>query len=299
MHSSVQVPGLMNSLRTSGLQSGSLTTSLQEQVSTFSITGENRLLTANEELSLVRTLSVTQLSVGYNINEEFALQASLPFVARRYDRFERFRRVSETEYGLGDASLLGTYSPYSSGNVEERVFLALVGGVKVPTGDSGSLKSAASREDSNGDVTIQGRGLSLGSGSVDVPLGAVGYLRSGRLVLFTTGLYTFRGEGAADYRIANDLAWSTSPGWLFVLGEEETLTLSLGISGEHKGRDRLRGEVVGRTASNNIYVGPDLFFAMSNQLSLQLSVDLPLLVDVGGAAVEPESRSRFSILWSF
>lgn len=289
----------MNSLRTSGLQAGRWTTSLQEQVSTFSITGENRLLTANEDLSLVRALSVTQFSLGYNISEEFALQASLPFVARRYDRFERFRKVSDTEYGLGDASLLGTYSPYSVGSVEERVFLALIGGIKAPTGDSGSLRSAASQENADGDVSIQGRGLSLGSGSIDIPLGGVGYLRSGRMVLFTSGLYTFRGEGAADYRIANDLVWSAAPGWLFILGEEETLTLSLGISGEHKGRDRLRGEVIGRTASNNIYLGPDLFFAISNKVSLQLSFELPVSVDVGGAAVEPESRSRFSLLWSF
>jgi hypothetical protein len=299
MHSSVQVPGLINSLRTSGLQAGSITTSLQEQVSTFSVTGENQLLTANEELSLVRVLSVTQLTLGYNLSDEFGLQASLPFVARRFDRFERFQRVSESEYGLGDASLLGTYSPYSSGTVDERIFLALLAGIKAPTGDSGSLKRAASTENSNGEVALQGRGLSLGSGSVDIPAGGVGYFRSGRLVLFTTGLYTFRGEGAAGYRIANDLAWSAAPGWLFVLGEEETITLSLSLSGEHKGRDRLKGEAVSRTASNNIYLGPELFFAMSNRLSLQLSVDLPLSVDVGGAAVEPESRSRFSVSWSF
>jgi hypothetical protein len=289
----------MNSMRTSGLRAGGWTTSIQEQLSTFSVTGENELLTANEDLSLVRSLSITQLSLGYNFNEEFSLQASLPFVARSFDRFERFSKVRDTEYGLGDSSLLGTYSPYSYGTVDERIFIGLLAGLKLPTGDPGSLKSAADSGSTDGSVNIQGRGLSLGSGSVDVPLGAVAYLRTGRAVLFTSGLYTIRGEGSADYRFANDLSWSAAPGWLFVLGEEETLTVSVGLAGEHKGRDRLRGTSVGRTAANNLYAGPDVFFSVSNKVSIQLSFELPISIDVGGAAVEPETRSRASVLWSF
>jgi hypothetical protein len=117
--------------------------------------------------------------------------------------------------------------------------------------------------------------------------------------LFGSAQYTFRTEGAADYRFANDVAWSVAPGWLFVLGEEQSLSCSMVFSGEDKGSDSLGGENLPRTAVHNLYLGPELFYALNNKLSVQLGIDLPVAIDVGGAAVEPETRSRLSFSWIF
>jgi hypothetical protein len=299
MHNAVQVPGVMNAMRTTGLQSGAWTVGAQEQFNTYRVRGENDLRTTETDLELIRQLSVTQLSTTYNLSSQVAVQANVPIVVRNFDRFERFQKVRDTESGLGDASILSTYSPYPFNDVESRFFIAGVAGLKLPTGDTGSLTRVASEGEEGADVRIQGRGLTLGTGSVDLPLGVVTYGRQGRLQLFTSALYTFRSEGAADYRFANDLAWSFAPGWLFLLGEEESLAFSLVTSGEFKGSDHLDGELLPRTAVSNIYLGPELFYSLSSKVSVQLGVDLPIATDVGGAAVKPETRTRFAVGWSF
>jgi hypothetical protein len=289
----------MNAMRTTGLQAGAWTVSTQEQLSTFDIQGENDLRTTETDLELIKTLSVTQLSVAYNVSSEVALQINTPFIIRSYDHFERYRMVRDTESGLGDISLLSTWSPYSYTDVNTRVFVAAMAGVKLPTGDTGSLKRIASVDAADAATEIQGRGLTLGTGSVDVPLGLVSYLRRGKVVLFTGAQYTIRTEGAADYQFANDLNWSLAPGWLFVMSEDQNLTASVVFSGENKGSDHLDGELLPRTASNNLYLGPELFYSLNNRISVQLAFDLPVATDVGGAAVKPETRSRASVSWSF
>jgi hypothetical protein len=299
LHNSVQVPGIINTLRSTGLQAGSFTLGAQQQLSTFDVRGENDLRTTESDLELIKTLSVSQISLGYNISNSLAAQINAPFIIRSYDKFERFKKVSESEAGLGDMSLTGTYSPYSYTDVDSRIFLATVGGVKLPTGDTGSLTRVATEDPNTADQRIQGRGLTLGTGSVDVPLGAVAYVRSGRLVGFSSAQYTIRGEGAADYRFANDLLWTAAPGYLFLLGEEESLSISAVLSGEHKGDDRLNGARLSKTSANNLYLGPEIFYAASNRLSVQLALDLPISLDVGGAAVKPETRSRIALSLSF
>ncbi len=162
LHSSVQVPGVVNALRTTGMQADALTVGVQEQFATYRVRGENDLRTTETDLELIRTLSVSQLSVGYNLSSSIALQGNVPFVVRSYDRFERFEKVRETESGLGDSSLLATYSPYSFNDLDSRFFVAGVAGLKVPTGDTGSLKRVASEGEDQPD-NIQGRGLTLGT----------------------------------------------------------------------------------------------------------------------------------------
>jgi hypothetical protein len=299
VHSSVQVPGIMNALRTTGLKPSAWTLGVSEQFSTFNVRNENDLRTTNTDLELIRNLSVTQFSLAYNLSSQVALQLNAPIVVRNYDHFERFSKVRDTEAGLGDVSALTTFSPYSYTELEERFFIAGVFGVKLPTGDTGSLSRVANDDSGSADVRIQGRGLTLGTGSVDLPVGLVTYGRSGRLQIFGSAQYTFRTEGAADYRFANDLAWSIAPGWLFVLGEEESLSCSMVFSGEDKGSDSLAGDNLPRTAVHNLYLGPELFYALNNKLSVQLGIDLPIAIDVGGAAVEPETRSRLSFSWIF
>ena len=299
MHSSVQIPGVMNALRTTGLQSDAWTFGIQEQLSTFDVRGENDLRTTETDLELIRNLSVTQFSLAYNVSSKLAVQLNAPFVARNYDHFERYKKVRDTESGLGDSSVFATYSPYSYNDVESRFFMAGLLGIKAPTGDTGSLKRLASNDGESSDLRIQGRGLTLGTGSIDIPLGLVGYGRQGRALIFSTVQYTIRTEGAADYQFANDCSWSLAPGWLFLLGEEESLTLSGVLSGEHKGSDHLDNQLLPRTAMNNIYLGPELFYSMTNKVSVQLGIDLPIALDVGGAVVKPETRTRFAVSISY
>jgi hypothetical protein len=299
LHSSVQVPGVLNTLRTTGLAEGSFTLGAQQQISRFKVVGENDLRTTESDLELIKTLSATQISVGYNISDQLAINATTPFIIRSYDRFERFKRINEIESGLGDMALTGMYSPYSYNEVEGRFFIAALSGVKLPTGDSGSLERIASEDQSSADQRIQGRGLTLGTGSVDIPFGLVSYVRSGRIVGFASTQYTIRNEGSADYRFANDLIWSIAPGYLFVVDEEESLSLSAVLSGEQKGDDRLNGVALSRTSTNILYLGPELFYSVNERASLQVALDIPVYLDVGDAAVKPDLRGRLALSITF
>jgi hypothetical protein len=196
-------------------------------------------------------------------------------------------------------SVSGTYSPYSYNDNNMRVFVAATSGVKLPTGDTGSLTRVATEDPNTADARIQGRGLTLGTGSFDIPFGLITFARAGRLVGFASGQYTIRGEGAADYRFANDLLWTVAPGYLFLLGEEESLTASVVLSGEQKGDDRLNGNAMTKTSANNLYLGPELFYSLTDRISLQVAIDLPVTLNVGGAAVKPETRSRLALSFSF
>lgn len=299
LHNSVQVPGIINTLRSAGLRSGSYTLGAQQQISTFNVRGENDLRTTESDLELIKTLSVTQGSVGYNISDSIAAQLNVPFIIRNYDKFERFKKINETEAGFGDMSLSGTYSPYSYNDTNSRIFVAATSGIKLPTGDTGSLTRVASEDPNTADNRIQGRGLTLGTGSFDFPFGLITFARVGRIVGFASGQYTIRGEGAADYRFANDLLWTAAPGYLFLLGEEESLTASVVISGEQKGDDRLNGNAMTKTSASNMYLGPELFYSVTDQISLQFAMDFPVVLNVGGAAVKPETRSRLAVSFSF
>jgi hypothetical protein len=298
VHGAVQVPGVMNALRTTGLQPRVWTLGVNEQFSSFRVRDENDLRTTNTDLELIRNLSVTQLSLAYNISSQLAVQVNAPLVVRNYDHFERFSKVRDTEAGLGDSSMVGTYSPYSHSDLDQRFFVAGVAGIKAPTGDTGSLARVVDDTSGQASTRIQGRGLTLGTGSVDVPLGVVAYGRMNRVQVFAGAQYTIRTEGAADYTFANDLTWSISPGWLFVLGEDQNLSCSLVFSGEDKGSDRVAGEVLPRTTMHNLYLGPELFYSLNSELSVLAGLDLPIARDVGGAAVEPELRARLTISWA-
>jgi hypothetical protein len=299
MNNSVQVPGVMNSLRSTGLRPNVWTIGVSEQLSTFKVRGENELRTTDKDLELIRNLSVTQFTAAYNVSSQIAWQINAPLVVRNYDHFERFAKVHDTEAGLGDMSFLSTYSPYSFNDVESRIFVAGLGGIKAPTGDTGSLTQIVSDDGSSAGTQIQGRGLTLGTGSVDIPFGLVAYGRSGRLQMFSSAQYTIRTEGAADYRFADDLSWSAAPGWLFILGEEKSLATSLVVSGERKGGDHLNGKLLPKTAVNNVYMGPEVFYSVTGSVSVLLGVDLPISIDVGGAAVRPETRSRAMLSVAF
>jgi len=299
MHNSAQIPGVLNSLRSTGLEPNAWTLGVSEQFSTFKIRGENELRTTESDLELIRNLSVTQFTAAYNLSSHVSFQVNAPIVVRNYDRFERFARVRDTEVGLGDMSFLGTYSPYSWSDTESRVFVAGFGGIKAPTGDTGSLTRIVSEDGTSASAQIQGRGLTLGTGSVDVPLGIVAYGRNGSFQLFSSAQYTIRTEGAANYRFANDLLWSAAPGWLFILGEEKSIALSVVVSGESKSGDHVDGEFLPKTALNNVYAGPEVFYSITRRISMLVGVDLPIAVDVGGAAVKPETRCRSMLTVAF
>src|SRR5262249_46848810 len=149
-----------------------------------------------------------------------------------------------TESGIGDISLLGHFQPYRKETKRFTFSWTVLGGIKLPTGDTDRLKEELHEEEVPGapESGIHGHDLTLGSGSIDGIVGTGIYLRSQRLFFTASMQYAIRTEGDFDYHFADDLTWMGGPGYFLALSEEWTLALALNVSGEHKEKDKFRGE---------------------------------------------------------
>jgi len=193
-----------------------------------------------------------------------------------------------------------------------------VGGIKLPTGDSGSIKTVAESVEEEEAHSARGafddllpavmhlpssagggRALSLGSGSVDYIVGTTASARFDRLLISSVVQFTQRTEGDFDYRFANDLLWSFGPGFYLILEDRLTLALLFPVSGEHKGRDSLGSSIEKGTHLSNIYLGPELVLTAFDSLLAALSFDLPVSSDTAAAIVETDYRVRLSLNYRF
>src|SRR4051812_43200890 len=84
--------------------------------------------------------SITQLLLGYNINNRFGLQFNAPIIYRSFKRPEGFTIDRGTESGIGDVSLVGKYLVYQHQTEDTTVLGNILGGVKFPTGSSSRIK---------------------------------------------------------------------------------------------------------------------------------------------------------------
>src|SRR4029453_13326937 len=181
--------------------------------------------------------SITQALRGHNRPPRFGPQRNLPIISRTFRRLEDGVIVHDDETGFGDLSLLGTANAFTRVG-EETVFrLTLLGGLKLPSGDSSRLgeeldeghhhASGEARapagvvikhgpsepgepaETPGGAIEsgIHGHDLALGSGSVDGLIGGEVFWSWRRLFVTLGAQYAIRTEGDFDYRYANDLTW--------------------------------------------------------------------------------------------
>ncbi len=95
--------------------------------------------------------SITQVLFGYNINERFGLQLNLPIISRTFKRLTDDGLESGDETGIGDMSLLASYSPQPFVWGDGLVRVALFGGIKLPTGSSDRLGEEVAEEDDGHD----------------------------------------------------------------------------------------------------------------------------------------------------
>lgn len=246
--------------------------------------------------------SVSQAVIGYHFTDRFGIQFSLPVIHRSFRRVEGGEIDRGTESGLGDAAFSGNFVVLRRDREEWSLVWSVLGGVKFPTGDTGRLREELNEEEPvPGEVesAVHGHDLTLGSGSYDGFVGTDFYTRWRRL-FFTAGTqYAIRTCGDFGYRYANDLSWAAGPGAYLVFGEEFTLGLQAGVSGESKGRDRFRGESAEDTAITAVYVGPRLSLSWKGRLSAEAGVSLP--VDIQNSALQsvPDYRVQAGLVWRF
>lgn len=253
--------------------------------------------------------SITQLLGIYEAADRLQLQAALPYINRRYKRFDGATETG-TEAGIGDLTLIARGFPvrYSDGRRSLVVHGFL--GVKLPTGDSDRLKEeqtehaaddaaiarhGGAHDDDEPASAVHGHDLALGSGSIDFPIGAGLFAQLDRAFFSTDVQYAFRTEGRHDYRYANDLVWSAGPGAYLVLNDATQMALRASLSGEYKRNDRGQDD----TAVNSLFLGPELSATIESRLAANAAVDFPLEIQNSSVQAVPGYRIRAGLTYRF
>lgn len=281
--------------------------------------------------------SISQILLGYTPVPRFGVQLNLPIIARTFRRATEEGRTHGDEIGFGDLSLIGNLNVYSWADLATIFRLSAFGGLKLPSGDSHRLREEAEHDEDDGHSNegpygyvpvraersypapvraahetgedevpsgVHGHDLALGSGSVDGILGAQAFFSWYRFFLSGSVQYLLRSEGDFNYEYANDLLWQVGPGLFLLTGHDQSLGgYTLGtqavLSGEAKGKDTLDGEKADDTAITSIYIGPKVSFGWGTALSVDFTVDLPVLQNNSALQIVPDYRLRGGISWRF
>ena len=249
--------------------------------------------------------SITQLMIGYNVHERFGFQLNLPVIHRSFKRAEDLEIDRGTVSGIGDMSLLGRACLYRNDDNNLTVAWNVLGGVKLPTGDSGRLQeevdelTAPPLSPGGIESGIHGHDLVLGSGSVDYLVGTSMFARYKRVFVSANIQYAIRSKGDFDYRYANDLIWSGGPGVYLVMKNEWTLSLQLNVSGEKKSRDTFQGDKAEDTGIRAVYLGPEFSVSWQGKLSAELGADFPLDIENTALQLVPDYRAHAGVTWRF
>lgn len=263
--------------------------------------------------------SITQIFAGYGIANRLAVQVNLPIVYRDFKRPEGFRIDRGTESGIGDMSILlkGVAFRYSLGGGRDvdfsgknpvmvqrepdfTVSLALLAGLKVPTGDTSRIKEEFNEIEipDAPESGIHGHDLTLGTGSFDGMFGVITSMRYRNFFAEANLQYMLRGDGDYDYNFADDLTCDLGAGNYFIRNSTTVVGLELLASGEHKERDHFRGQIAEDTGMTAWFLGPRLV-AAHGRWSAQLDVDLPVAIDNTALQAVADYRLRGGISFHF
>jgi hypothetical protein len=235
--------------------------------------------------------SISQLFAGYNFNRRFGLQLNLPVIYRAYGS----DTMHSTVGGIGDLSLIGSFTAYRKLAETFSFSWTLLGGIKFPTGDPSKLNTP----ESDLPEGIGGHDLALGSGSYDGLVGTSVFVRWKRLFLTGGVQYAIRSEGAFEHQYANDLTWSVGPGAYLALEDNYSLSFQVVGSGETKGKDTFAGVPDEDSAETITYVGPQINFTRGSTWSVSVGADFPVNIRNSGTQVVPDYRVRGAFNWSF
>jgi hypothetical protein len=258
---------------------------------TFQSDGVNQRNPDDEHLNSL----ISQPFIGYNFNERFGVQFNLPVIYREYSAIAEGGggRVHGTEFGLGDALLLGNVRLYKHRTTDFTFNWNGLAGVKFPTGNSDFL---AVDEITAG---IGGHDLALGSGSYDGVIGTDIFARWKRIYGTASTQYSIRSEGSFGYQFANEISWTGGPGVYLALKDDYTLSLQAIVSGEYKGEDTVNGVATDDTAITSVYLGPQIDFTWGSQFSATVGADLPVSIKSSGDQIVPTYRIHAAVTWRF
>lgn len=234
--------------------------------------------------------ALVNASLSYGVTGHFTLSASLPYLRRDDLRAGEHSHsggmVSNTAEdlgsvsGIGDASIIGQYQFAHSHT--QGWGLAVIGGIKLPTGATHRLSDGGERLESEHQP---------GTGSWDPLLGIAGSKHWGPVSLDSNVLYQFSTKGAQDTELGDRLSFNAALSYSLASGNDQhahaseghghdSWTLVLEANGEWEGHQTIAGELEGDSGGTVVYLSPGVRFGSSHGWSLAVSAGLPVWQDI-------------------
>ena len=137
------------------------------------------------------------------------------------------------------------------------------------------------------------------SSSYDGVVGGQIFASWNRFFWTTAGQYTMRTKGSFGYRYANDLTFTTGPGYYAYLDHGWLVGLQGIVSGDTKGQDELNGEPLEDTAATYLFAGPALRIGYGSSLTLEVIGEIPFVRHETALQMVPDYRLRGGLVWRF
>ena len=187
--------------------------------------------------------------------------------------------------GMGDASLIATYSVYET-QKDSTVFthhVQIGAGLKLPTGKF---------EEANNVGTVN-QSFQLGTGSWDYLFVTEYVIRKKNLGLNSMLNYTVKTENRKQYQFGNQLNYGST---LFYVLDANMIQLvpQVGVAGEVYGTNKQYGQLVPNTAGDVLFSKFGLE-AGRNKLSVGVSAMLPINQNLANGNIEAKYRWTFNL----
>lgn len=189
--------------------------------------------------------------------------------------------------GRGDATLFGEYRFFQS--ADQRSHLALLAGIKAPTGETGRRGGGARLETE----------LQPGSGSWDSLLGLAATHLQGPLSWDASLLYSFVNPGAQSTDLGDVFGYNLAASYRlggnrppspYDLQQAHNWDLVMELNGEWRDREEIHGAEQADTGGNVVYLSPGVRYLNAAGWNLALSLGVPVVKALHGTQVEPDYR---------
>lgn len=251
---------------------------------------ETRSLSRDDGTKDVEVVRVPT-TLSYGATPDLTLGATIPYVRKEITTRSGGGKSETTLDGLADIFLAGKYRYFERNYPGGSTQLAILGAVKLPTGDTDA-------RDSSG--TLLPVSDQLGSGSVDY----VGALTATSVFDYdwaahASVLYKINTEGDRNFQVGNFLNYNLAVSRLIYHepypGPE--VYIGLELNGEFNARNELNGDDLADSGGNKIFVSPTLVAFLARNWTLEASVQLPVIEDLNGN--QPEEGVRFVLGFRF
>ena len=246
---------------------------------------DDRLLDADargHDLHGVDWRAEFSVSVSYGVTDHLTLSASVPFEVLHGFRFVEAGVVNEANsiVGTGDATFMAKYALLA-----DPVELALIAGVKIPTGSTGQLSNTGDLLEPNHQP---------GTGSWDPLLGVAAGRQYERLWLGASVLYRITTEGRHEFTPGQSVLFAVKAEYQLIgMGKFPRLYGAVELSEQFTAKDKFSGVKDQDTGGSLIGLGFGLRLRADEHMTIAAMVTIPVYQGLYGE----QHKERYELLF--